>query len=66
MAEDKVTFFFCIVVDFCNFFDALITKYTLKLSRKRNYLRDSTMSKSVVMLIMILFHGSGYRCLKHF
>lgn len=24
------------------------------------------MSKAEVMLIMILFHDSGYRCLKHF
>lgn len=27
---------------------------------------SSTLSKAEVMLIMILFHDSGYRCLKHF
>ena len=44
----------------------MMSKYTLKTSLKRNYHRDSTMSKSEVMLIMILFHDSVYRCLKHF
>ena len=44
----------------------MMAKYTLKLSTKRKYHRDSTMSKSEIMLIMILFHDSGYRCLKHF
>ena len=33
---------------------------------KRKYHRASTMSKAGIILIMILFHDSGYRCLKHF
>ncbi len=33
---------------------------------KRPYHRASTLSKAEIMLIMILFHDSGYRCLKHF
>ena len=49
-----------------SFFDAMVEKYTIKEAKKRNYHRDSTLSKSEVMLIMILFHDSGYRCLKHF
>ena len=64
--EDKVTELFCMADDFCKFFDAMIKKYTLKSDNKRAYHRDSTMSKSEIMLIMILFHDSGYRCLKHF
>ena len=52
--------------DFCKFFDAMLEKYTLKSDKKRRYHRDSTMSKAEIMLIMILFHDSGYRCLKHF
>lgn len=66
ITEDKVTELFCIADDFCKFFDAMMAKYTFKPSRKRNYHRDSTLSRSEVMLIMILFHDSGYRCLKHF
>lgn len=44
----------------------MMAKYTVKAPNKRPYHRDGTLSKAEVMLIMILFHGSGYRCLKHF
>lgn len=44
----------------------MMAKYTLKPDKKRSYYRDSTMPRSEIMLIMILFHDSGYRCLKHF
>ena len=64
--EDKVTEIFCIADDFCKFFDAMMAKYTIKVSKKRHYHRDGTLSKAEVMVIMILFHNSGYRCLKHF
>ena len=60
--EDKVTEIFCMADDFCKFFDAMIAKYTLKPTGKRKYHRNSTMSKAEVMLIIILFHDSGYRC----
>ena len=43
-----------------------MVKYTLKPVNKRKYHWYSTMSKAKIMLIMILFHDSGYRCLKHF
>ena len=52
--------------NFCKFFDAMTTKYTLKPTGKKKYHRNSTMSKAEVMLIIILFHDSGYRCFKHF
>lgn len=38
----------------------------LKTLKKRKYHRSSTMSREEVMMIIILFHDSGYRCLKHF
>ena len=66
ITKDKVTEIFCMADDFCKFFDAMTTKYTLKPTGKRKYHRSSTMSKAEVMLIMILFHDSGYRCFKHF
>ena len=62
ITEDKVTEIFCMADDFCKFFDAMTAKYTLKPTGKRKYYRNSTMSKAEVMLIMILFHDSGYRC----
>ncbi len=66
LTEDKVMELFCMADDFCKFFDAMMEKYTLKSDKKQHYHRDSTMSKAEIMLIMILFHDSGYRCLKHF
>ena len=66
ITEDKVTEIFCMADDFCKFFDAMMAKYTLKPLKKRKYHRSSTLSKAEVMMIIILFHDSGYRCLKHF
>ena len=66
ITESKVIELFCMADDFCKFFDSMMAKYTLKSTTKRKYHRAATMSKSEVMLIMILFHDSGYRCLKHF
>lgn len=66
ITESKVIELFCMADDFCKFFDSMMAKYTLKSTTKRKYHRAATMSKAEVMLIMILFHDSGYRCLKHF
>lgn len=44
----------------------MMEKYTLKSNKKRRYHRSSTLSKAEIMIMMILFHDSGYRCLKHF
>ena len=52
--------------DFCKFFDAMTAKYTLNHIGKRKNHRSSTMSKAEVMLIIILFYDSGYRCFKYF
>ena len=52
ITENKVTEIFCMADDFCKFFDAMTTKYTLKPTGKRKYHRNSTMSKAEVMLIM--------------
>ena len=40
----------------------MTAKYTLKPTGKQKHRRDSMMSKAEVMLIIILFHDSGYRC----
>ena len=66
ITENKVIETFCMADDFCKFFDTMMTKYTLPSTTKRKYHRDSTMSKAEIMLILILLHDSGYRCLKHF
>lgn len=66
LTDDKITEIFCIADDFCKVFDSQMEKYTLKSASRRKYHRASTLSKAEIMLIMILFHDSGYRCLKHF
>ena len=66
MTENKVTEIFCIADDFCKVFDAQMEKYTIKSNTKRRYHREFTMSKAEIMVIVILFHSSGFRCLKHF
>lgn len=48
------------------FFDTMMTQYTLKSTAKRKYHRNIIISKTGTMLDIILFHNSGYRCLKHF
>lgn len=58
IAEDKVTELFCMADDFCKFFDAMMTKYTIKSNPHRSYHRASTMSKAEVMFIMMLFHDA--------
>ena len=66
ITEYEVTETFCIADDFCKFFDAMMIKHTPDSNKKRKYHRKGTLSKAEIMLIMILFHDSGYRCLKHF
>lgn len=66
ITEDKVTEIFCMADDFCKFFDAQMRKYTIRDTGRRKYHRDSTMSKAEIMTIIIMFHFSGYRYLKHF
>ena len=64
ITKDKVTEIFCIADDFCKVFDAQMGRYTIKSNTKRRYHREFTMSKAEIMVIIILFHSSGFRCLK--
>ena len=67
ITESKVIELFCMADDFCKFFDAMMSKYTLRPVIKRSYHRDSNVSNTEITLIMmILFHNSGCRCLKYF
>lgn len=66
---DKITEIFFMADEFYNVFYQMLEKYGLNTpskTRKRAYHRDGRLSVSEVMTIMILFHNSGYRCLKHF
>jgi len=59
--ENKVTEIFVMADDFCKFFDQMMEKYSIPDKNKRKYHRDGTMSKAEIMVILILFHSSGYR-----
>ncbi len=66
ITDEKITEIFFMADNFCQFYDELVKKYTISSRSKRKYHRDSTLSKSEIMVILILFHMSGFRCLKHF
>jgi hypothetical protein len=69
LTDDKVTEIYCLADDFCKLFDERMKTYSISDTRKpvsRKYHRDSTMSDAEIMTIMILFHASDYRCLKHY
>src|SRR5574344_2548282 len=66
---DKITEIFFMTDEFNKVYCRMLEKYGLnapKKIRKRSYHRDCRLSVAEVMTIMILFHASGYRCLKHF
>ena len=69
ITEDEITKIFCMADDFCKIYDKFIMINGLgpkRDRRKREYHRASKMSDSEVITIIILFHFSGYKCLKHF
>ena len=66
ITESKVIELFCMSDDFCKFYNVIMAKYTLKLATKSKHYRDFRLGHGEIMLIMILFHDSGYCCLKHF
>ena len=69
ITEDEITKIFCMADDICKIYDKFIKANGLgpkRDRRKREYHRAPRLSDSEVITIMILFHFSGYRCLKHF
>lgn len=58
----KITDLFCVIDEFCKEYDQIVDKALLGNSPKR----PSTMSKSEVLTISVLFHLGGFRTFKHF
>lgn len=55
--------------EFCKVFNAMLRRRDLselRKERKRDYHRDYRMSQVEIMVIMIMFHSSNHKCLKHF
>ena len=62
LTDDKITDIFYFIDDFCQEFDKYIQKHLLGNKPKRK----PTMSCSEVITLMVMFHSSGYRNMKHF
>ena len=62
---DKVTEYSLWQTNLTKFF-TVCWKNIVCMPRKRSYHSDGRLSVAEVMTIVILFHNSGYRCLKHF
>ena len=53
--------------DFCKFFDETVKKHSFQLGDgKRHRNKPNRMSNAEVITILVAFHMSGHRCLKHF
>lgn len=67
IAESKITEIFCVIDEFNKNFDKEISNHVLiSSSGKRRRNRKSIMSESEIMTILVLFHFSHCRDLKHF
>ena len=69
LTEDKITEIFVMADEFCKKFNEMLSRHGLmepRPSNKRKYHRDSRMSDAEIILILIMFHSSNQKCLKHF
>lgn len=68
ITDDKITEIFCLADDFCKLYERMLKKYSIEApkSSKRKYHRDGKMNVAEIIVIMIMFHSSNNRCLKHF
>ena len=65
-AESKITEIFFMADEFCKVFNRMMSKYAVEDTSKptkRKYHHESTMSDAEILVIIILFHDSGFRCL---
>ena len=58
ITKDKVMEIFCWADDFCKFFDDMMTRDTIRESKKCGYHRNSTMSKAEIMLMRSNMKGA--------
>ena len=67
ITKDKVTEIFCIADDFCKEFSAEIKKNSLKAPDGRKHRqRESQLSDSEIITILICFHFNDFRNFKHY
>ena len=67
LSDDIITEIYCMADDFCKFFNETVKKHFLQISDgKRHRDKPNRMSDAEVITILVAFHMSGHRCLKHF
>ncbi|MDE7073595.1 MAG: IS982 family transposase, partial [Odoribacter sp.] len=69
LTEDKITEIFVMADEFCKVFNTMLLRRGLskiRTDRKREYHRDCRLSQAEVIVIMIMFHCSNHKFLKHF
>jgi hypothetical protein len=67
ISDDKIIEIFCKIDDFMKEYDQIIEEYSLSTPNNvRKQKRESKISDSEIMTILILFHLKSYRNLKHF
>ena len=68
ITDDKITEIFCLIDEFCKFFDQGNGKKLLIGSEdgKKRRMWKTSMSESEIMTVLILFHFGSFRNFKHF
>ena len=67
ISRDKVTEIFCIIDEFCKFFEAEnAEKLLITSDDRRRRRRSASMSDSEIMTILLLFHFGSFRNFKHY
>jgi len=66
LQDNDILSIFCAFDDFFNNFDHLLKSNAISAPDTKRRNKPSSLSTSEVMTIIVLFHCSGYRCLKHF
>lgn len=69
LTEDKAIEIFVMADEFCKVLNTMLRRRGLdtpKERKKRDYHRDCRMSQAEIIVILIMFHCSNHKCLKHF
>ena len=67
ISRDKVTEIFCIIDEFCKFFEAEnAEKLLITSDERRRRRRSASMSDSEIMTVLLLFHFGSFRNFKHY
>lgn len=66
MEELQVIELFCLIDDFATRFNDMCSQRMISYKKKKIRNRESRMSHSEIMTILLLFHQSNYRTFKHF